>query len=76
MKPHRDRSITDCPGQFMEDEEPYDFTDEEMMYYANYSLVDFCDTCGNCFPITNYHDDKDFVSFNGIQFLCKKCNEK
>ena len=51
-----------------------ELTEEEMVYYGNYSLIDLCDCCSQYFPITNYHNGDEFLMFNG-QFLCKKCRE-
>ena len=48
-------------------------SDEEFIHYANYSLIEECDDCHDYKPITNHHDGKDFVEFNGKQFLCRKC---
>lgn len=48
-------------------------TDEEFIHYANYSLIEECDCCHDFKQILNEHDGKDFIEFNGVQFICQKC---
>jgi len=52
-----------------------ELTEKELVYYANVSLIEVCDCCGDYKPITNNHDGNDFVEFDGKQFLCKRCRE-
>ena len=51
----------------------YELTEEETIYYANYGLIDTCDCCGEEFPITNYYDGENYLTFEGNQLLCQKC---
>ena len=46
---------------------------EEMVYYGNFCLVDFCDCCGDYFPITNRNDGDDYLTLIGNQLLCRGC---
>ena len=53
-----------------------ELTEEETLYYANYSLTDTCDLCGEDFAITNYHDGDEYLEHTiGCQLLCNKCNK-
>ena len=48
-------------------------TDAEFIFYANHALIEECDCCHDYKQIMNEHDGKNFIKFNGVQFLCKKC---
>lgn len=50
-----------------------ELTEQEMIYYANYALIELCDVCGDYFSIRNYHDDENYIEYNGQQFLCNVC---
>ena len=47
---------------------------EEFIRCSNFSFVEECDCCHDYKSILNYHGQyDDFIEYNGIQFLCKKC---
>ena len=46
---------------------------EEEVYYGNYGLIDVCDLCNNEVAITNYHDDKNYLTLVGSKLYCQRC---
>jgi hypothetical protein len=50
-------------------------TEKEIMYYANYALIDVCDdcSCGEYTPIKNYHDGRNYLTWAGNRLYCLKC---
>ncbi len=45
-----------------------------------YGKIDVCDLCGNDLPILKYDpykeiEYKNYLEYNGVQILCKKCRE-
>jgi hypothetical protein len=52
-----------------------EINDKEITYYGNFGYIEECDLCHEYKPIANEHDGKDFIVYDGKQFLCKKCRE-
>ena len=52
-----------------------ELTEEEMVFYSNYALIDMCDCCGNYFPITNRHNGEKFLTIKDNGIYCQKCSE-
>ncbi len=50
-----------------------ELTEKEMIHYANYSLIDVCDKCGNESHILNYNDGNDFLTLTGKYLYCQDC---
>lgn len=46
---------------------------EEKIHYVNYSLLDICDGCHDYFPITNYNDGENYLTWVGKHLYCQKC---
>lgn len=56
-------------SSFMNEE----LTEEEEVHYVNYSLIDLCDCCHEYFPIHNYNDGKNYLTWTGKYLYCQKC---
>jgi hypothetical protein len=41
--------------------------------YSDIGLIDICDLCNNYYSIYNEHDNGNYISYEGKQFLCIKC---
>lgn len=57
-----------------------ELTEKEQIYYANYGYIQECQLCKNEYPIHKYDIfnggfNKNYIEFNGKQFLCVKCLE-
>jgi hypothetical protein len=50
-----------------------ELTEEEQINYANYSLIDICDCCGDYFPIHNWNDGKNYLTLTVKHLYCQKC---
>lgn len=50
-----------------------ELTEQEEVFYANYSLIDKCDCCGDEIPIHNHHDGKNYLTITGKYLYCQKC---
>jgi hypothetical protein len=52
-----------------------ELTEEEMVHYANCTLIEECDCCHIEFSIRNYGDGKNYIEidFSGKYFYCQKC---
>lgn len=46
---------------------------EEEIHYVNYSLLDICDGCHDYFPITNYNDGENYLTWVEKHLYCQKC---
>ena len=48
-------------------------TEKEEVEYSNYSLIDTCSCCNDYYPIHNYHDGKNYLTWTGKSLYCRKC---
>lgn len=46
---------------------------EQNEIQINYSLLDICDLCHDYFPIHNYYDDQNYLTWNGNYLYCQTC---
>lgn len=49
---------------------------DKIVCNKNYGVVDFCDLCGKDTAVTHAYESKNYLTFTGRQFLCKKCLEE
>ena len=48
-------------------------TTEEEIYYMSYGSIDLCNCCNDYYPIYNYNEDKNYLTWDGNNLYCKKC---
>jgi hypothetical protein len=66
---------------YNENNEKVTLTPEELDTYRLYGMVDNCNLCGNQTPIhkyDSYHgiNHANYLTFNGKEFLCLRCDKE